>query len=400
MADVMTDLNIRRGLSTVLFSKPGIVNENVIIEEGCWYLCTDTAELFLGVQAEDGLILKPINGTAKDNESVDPAIVQALSEEIEAIRESLNNYVTEQYVLDAIENHDSIAKKTDVLEVKTKLEEEVIPTIQETIIPTVQELAEKAATQGWVQEQSFATEAFVTEKISEIEIPEEYVTESELETKANGVPFTTDKFVTKALGGFTVGESVKSLTIAEILAKLLELADVAPGENPELPDNPDIPAEPDGIVENIIVNKLPMYSVNSDGTVTAGEFELITFSQETAAVAPEKSGFYQIVENGKVIESGYQDMMVLNDEMYYVIALPKDVDYNTMVRLQAFDERDQTWKNCSKKLPLTNDPDTVTALCDEVGIDISHIDTEIYTVWALEDACTGSKLRYIIEEDK
>jgi hypothetical protein len=60
----MTDFNIRRGLSTVLFTEPGIINSNIIIEEGCWYLCTDTAELYLGVQTlDDKLILKKINSS-------------------------------------------------------------------------------------------------------------------------------------------------------------------------------------------------------------------------------------------------------------------------------------------------------------------------------------------------
>jgi hypothetical protein len=58
----MIDFNIRRGPSTILFSKPGVVNDNVVIEEGCWYLCTDTAELYLGVLADDKLTLKKING--------------------------------------------------------------------------------------------------------------------------------------------------------------------------------------------------------------------------------------------------------------------------------------------------------------------------------------------------
>lgn len=60
----MTDFNIRRGLSTVLFTEPGIINSNIVIEEGCWYLCTDTAELYLGMQTQEGkLILKKINSS-------------------------------------------------------------------------------------------------------------------------------------------------------------------------------------------------------------------------------------------------------------------------------------------------------------------------------------------------
>ncbi len=61
----MTDFKIRRGLSSILFSEPGVINPKLIIEEGCWYLCTDTAELYLGAAEETGeLTLKRINGVA------------------------------------------------------------------------------------------------------------------------------------------------------------------------------------------------------------------------------------------------------------------------------------------------------------------------------------------------
>lgn len=56
----MTNFKIRRGLSSELFIN-GQINKSLIIEEGCWYLCSDTAELFLGVRANDKLILKKIN---------------------------------------------------------------------------------------------------------------------------------------------------------------------------------------------------------------------------------------------------------------------------------------------------------------------------------------------------
>ena len=59
----MVDFNIRRGLSTELFVD-GELNPNIILEEGCWYLCTNTAELFLGVLDDSGeLVLKQINHT-------------------------------------------------------------------------------------------------------------------------------------------------------------------------------------------------------------------------------------------------------------------------------------------------------------------------------------------------
>ena len=58
----MTDFRIRRGLYAELFPSPGEVNPRLAIEEGCWYLCVDTAELFLGATDDDGkLTLKRIN---------------------------------------------------------------------------------------------------------------------------------------------------------------------------------------------------------------------------------------------------------------------------------------------------------------------------------------------------
>ena len=58
----MVDFKIRRGPSTVLFSESGVINPKLVIEEGCWYLCTDTAELFLGVLEDGELTLRRING--------------------------------------------------------------------------------------------------------------------------------------------------------------------------------------------------------------------------------------------------------------------------------------------------------------------------------------------------
>lgn len=69
----MTDFKIRRGLSSVLFPEHGVVNPRLVIEEGCWYLCTDTAELYLGTRDEnDELVLKRINDK-EDEPSFGPA---------------------------------------------------------------------------------------------------------------------------------------------------------------------------------------------------------------------------------------------------------------------------------------------------------------------------------------
>lgn len=50
----MLDFKIRRGPSSTFFSEPGVVNPRLIIEEGCWYLVTDKAELYLGILDDSG----------------------------------------------------------------------------------------------------------------------------------------------------------------------------------------------------------------------------------------------------------------------------------------------------------------------------------------------------------
>jgi hypothetical protein len=72
----MTDFKIRRGLSTDLFINGNInsgVVDGVVLETGCWYLCTDTAELFLCISLYDGsLTLKRINDHATHTPSIGP----------------------------------------------------------------------------------------------------------------------------------------------------------------------------------------------------------------------------------------------------------------------------------------------------------------------------------------
>lgn len=63
----MNDFKIRRGLSTTLFVAPGVVNPNLIVESGCWYLCTDTAELFIGLDSESSTTLHKINSVNLDD---------------------------------------------------------------------------------------------------------------------------------------------------------------------------------------------------------------------------------------------------------------------------------------------------------------------------------------------
>lgn len=100
---MMVDFNIRRGLSTDLFIG-GQLNSNIELEEGCWYLCTDTAELFICVLDQNILKLKKINDATNIdyNESVDQEAFEALIAEVNSIKENLTNYATKDYVAEQI----------------------------------------------------------------------------------------------------------------------------------------------------------------------------------------------------------------------------------------------------------------------------------------------------------
>lgn len=547
----MTDFNILHGLSTELFSSPGVVNPDLIIEEGCWYLCTDTAELFLGTYSncsnctnctncdnctncancsDRELTLKKINAdiinlvaksiinleitngrliatysddTTADLGSVvedfptelssftndvgyatkqdvseaianipkvsltgyateswvnDQGFLTAIPEEFVTSEELANEgfikehqsledyvksedisdfitiadveakqYATEHYVDEAITKQvpvDELAKKEEIVEVKTKLEAEVLPTIKNTIIPKVEELAETAATQKWVEEQGYltehqnlsdyakktelfsrsykdlrdtpeipsinglASEEYVDSVIAGIDYPtvdlSNYALKAEVNVKANDVPFTRSKLIANAIGNFSAGEDVKGLTVAEILAKLLGLTDGA---------------MPDGIIEEIVAYAIPMYSVTSEGILAEIPYSYLKLTAETSTDKPTTSGFYQIVDNsGKVIESGYQEIQTFSNDIYYVIALPKEIDYNTMITIKGYNTTLDVWTDEVEKFAMTSDPSQVEMLCSEANIDISRVDTSVYTIWASETCPTGSLLRYVINE--
>lgn len=309
------------------------------------------------------------------------------------IKQSLSTYATKEELANAINSIDH--PTVDLTEYVTKTELDGF--IKE--IPAEYVTETELTAKGYLTEQnlsSYATESFVNEAIANIDIPkvntEDFVTletfTQTLENKANEIPFDTDKFVTNPIGNFVAGETLKGLSIAEIFAKILGLSDTI-----------IVPEEPEGIIATIMKNELPMYTVTADGDVLKLNYKYLKFTEDTATSEATESGFYQIVNSaGDVIESGYQELQVNSDETYYVIALPKDIDYNTMVSVKAWNALEGCWTDTGADKPaLTSDPNIVTVLCDEAGIDISHISPE-YTIWATDSTPDGSKYRFIIHE--
>ena len=305
------------------------------------------------------------------------------------------------------------------------------------------------------------TDSAITEAVSGIKIPEvnlePYATKAQVveqvSTKADNIPFTTDTFVTNAMGEFLSGENLNGLTMTEILTKLLGLnvtskysikyyvdselfaeQTYAEGETIVTP-KPDpvkegyefdgwkindfyitnvttmpaydveahaffnaLPEEPKTLAEQIIANELPMYSIK-DYTVTEVPFKLTSYDESTAAAPITETSFYQIKDDtGAVIESGYEDLTINKGDVYYIIALPSMVDYNTMVTLKTYDEMNNSWVEIDK-MPMTNDIEYIRSICSEdPQMYINNVDLSKYTLWMNEEPPTGRQLRFIINE--
>jgi hypothetical protein len=495
----MTELNIQRGLSIELFPADlnGQVNPRLDKQEGCWYLCTDTAELFLCIRDEnDQLDLKRIN-EIETEVTIDPAVLEAINTEINTIKESLASYAkktdipsvegfaTTKFVTDAINELEipdvsefikesdlgDYALKSDIPDITGKADAEhsheeyaakehthseyaeaehthdeyltehqsladyakrsEIPSLEgyakTTDIPSLEGYATKtelfSGSYNDLKDKpeipsldGYATEQYVTDAIAEHAaikavtttiiptvnqtiLPAIEKVNTEIvptvqtlsDTKADKVLFTTAKFVNNPVGSFVANENIMGLSLADLFAKLLGLSDTPSGETP---DEPDTPEEFKSLAEKIEKTKQPMYSISQEGELLTVPFKLIDRD-----AAPTESGFYVVKDSdGNIIDAGYQDIQIENDAMYYIVAFPKELDFNTMVDVQSYDPDESVWVDAD--IALTSDPDMVAACCDEVGVDISHIDTEHYTVWVQEDICTGSIMRYrIIEEN-
>lgn len=245
--------------------------------------------------------------------------------------------------------------------------------------PALGEYAKKTDIEG------FATKDDLSSAI------ENYYTKSEVDAakakKADNIPFTDDQYVTKPIGGFMAGDNVNGLTIAAILAKLFELSTEKPGTP--------------GIVESIIANKTPMYAVTDTGAVEPITWsDVLNYTEETAVAKPEVSGFYQITKDDGTVEHGYQQVSAVYNDMPYIIALPKALNFATNVTVQSWNDLESKWiVDDTTKNAMSSDAasfeslgvGTLSEVCPEV-------DTTKYTIWFLDVGSTGIIYRFIINE--
>lgn len=208
----MTDFKIRRGLASQL------ANPRLVLEEGCWYLCTDTADLFLCVATDSKLELKRINGSNSPVIDPETGTITITKVEINAAGELVVYYANgdSQILGKVLNSEDAVAgiKVGDtilspvngVIELPDFAEKTYVDTkIKDLKIPT--KLSDLDNDVGYVTElpnlDNYATTTFVEEKIAEAQlggnsgsvdlsayakkveikdfIPNEYITETELD---------------------------------------------------------------------------------------------------------------------------------------------------------------------------------------------------------------------------
>lgn len=337
--------------------------------------------------------------------------------------QSLEGYATEQFVTDAI----SEIPSTDLTDYYTKGE----------------------------------TDSAISEAVSGIHVPEvdlePYATKEQVAeqvaTKANNVLFTTDTFVTNAVGEFLSGDNLNGLTITEIITKLLSLnvtskysikyyvdselfaeQTYAEGETIVTP-KPDpvkkgyefdgwkingfyitngttmpaydveahaffnaLPDEPTTVVDKIMNDRMSMYQINEASETVEIPYDYVTYDDTTYASQPTADCFYQKLDTeGKVVESGYQHVSDENDSMYYIIALPEGVTFNENVSVKVWDETSRTWADVTNTLEMSSDTTLIEEALTEGELSMPVV-PDGYVLWidASLNTCSGSDYRFII----
>ena len=262
------DFKIRRGLSTTLFSAPGIVNERLLIEEGYWYLCIDTAELFLGVRNKVTSKLELIRVNAKNA----PTKLSELINDCEFItRIALNE------ALEAL----------NIPEVPTKLSQ-----LENDLgyLTEHQDLSEYAKIADIPSHEGLATETFVLNKIAEAELNDKdvdltgFVTKDDLLAVEDKIPvvdgLASEIYVDTKIDSIVFPELPKKISELEndlgYLTEHQDLSEYAKRE--ELPSVDGLASE-DFVAESIAAIKIPETDLSEYSTTTE-----ITAAIETAVI--------------------------------------------------------------------------------------------------------------------
>ena len=199
----------------------------------------------------------------------------------------------------------------------------------------------------------------------------EVYTKSEVQTlipditsKADNIVFTEDAYVGTSLGGFITGDSLKGLSLKQILTKLLDVKST-------IPDNPPIE---DSIVKQILENSLTTYILNIENELVANSFYHRILTAEEAEEQCSGSFFFTIPEQSL---KGYQIDTDNQRHDYLTVSLP---DVVTDFKVQQFDMIRNSWQEVGWKFT----PKTEQVIGG-------------YTTYTASNVLSGHVIRIIIE---
>lgn len=184
--------------------------------------------------------------------------------------------------------------------------------------------------------------------------------------------FTFTDPTTQAVGGITVGTTITNWSLTKLIQSMLFGITT---------DEPTY----DSVTEEIIATEAKTYSQDANGNLVETPFVLKTMTAEEAALAANESCFYQITdENGEVIESGYQEATVYQEEDFLTVALPNSVT-NFIIKMYNDDISD--WQEVNWKLePVEEAKQTID-------------DYIIYRVPDQYEVMSGITIRLVIIEE-
>ncbi len=242
------DFKIKRGPAKDLHSP------RLIVEEGYWYLSTDSAELFIGIVVDGIPQLKPINDTL--------------------FEAKLANYATVDFVREALESIDIPEISVDDFATKEELNNKADTSYVDEKVANIVS-SEGLATEEWVKKQNYLTEHIdisgkqdIIDDLEELrigaalgktalqEIPTDYAKKDDLFNK------DYNELINKPEGLATESFVLEKIAEAEIGEKEIDLSVYAKKEDLfskdyyDLENRPDIPeAYDDKEVRNLIANK-------------------------------------------------------------------------------------------------------------------------------------------------
>lgn len=274
-------------------------------------------------------------------------------------------YLTEHQDISGLATQQELTEKYN--ELKEQIEDISVPDVDNFVTEDALQDYVKASdleSKDYVTEADLEDKGYLTEHQDLSEYAKTADVDESLKKKADEVPFTDDMIVGKAIGGFVVGDSLKDMTVREILEKLLH-AQI----------DPDAPVEK---YSPMLVGKTGELSESS----TPKEFLHKQMTQQEAKSNYTDECYYEIVDDqGSIIEQGYQFEPASTGRTKGVLAIPEGM---TLTKILVWDPMSSQWAKFNKTFNLST---TLT------------VNGSLYNVYEVDSNFGNIQFRFVIELD-